>query len=161
MRRWMLAAAAIAVLPFAPALADWAPAKWGMSPEQVIAAVPGARVLPQNDEQNLRGRHALVEAPGAVGTYAVTARYYFLPDRQVLDMVNLTVNDRTNCAAFRDSLTQRHGAGERKDETGSRDGTNYETTTIEWASGRSDRLTYHDMHIGERFGICKLIVQKR
>jgi hypothetical protein len=132
-----------------------------MSPEQVIAAVPNAQPMPQDDEQNLRGRHALVEAPGTVGSHAVTARYYFVPDGRTLDLVNLTVNDRTSCAAFRDSLTQRHGAGERTDETRSRDGTNYETTTIEWANARPDRLTYIDMHIGERFGICKLIVQKR
>jgi hypothetical protein len=160
MRKPMICAAALALWTV-PALADWAPTRWGMTPEQVIAVVPNAQTMPHKDEQNLRRLHLLVEAPGAVGDFPVNARYYFAPGQRTLDLVNLTVTDRTRCAAFRDWLTGRHGAGARNDDTGNRDGTSYETTTIEWSGAQPDRLTYTDLRFGERFGICKLIVQKR
>ncbi|MDF7775646.1 hypothetical protein P1X14_10340 [Sphingomonas sp. AOB5] len=162
MRYLLLAAAAAVVLPLTHALADWAPSKWGMTPEQVIKVVPNAVAMPMKENQILRGRHMLAEAPTSIGNYPVTARYYFSPTSRTLELVNLTMTDRPRCAAFRDMLVARYGAGERRDvDEVTPSGVPYVSTTIEWTNVGGDRGTYSDAHSPTVFGLCKLIVQKR
>jgi hypothetical protein len=74
-------------------------------------------------------------------------------------MVDLIPTDPNRCAAYRDALIARYGPGE--SETRKDAEHNIDFTSIEWPGAKPDRLTYSDAHRGERFGLCKLIVQKR
>ena len=110
-----LAAAALMLLPAAPALADWGKTKWGMSPEQVLAAVPGARPLKREGAGgDVWGRQRLVSAPYTLGKFATHADFFFSTRGKGLEFVKMEPVDPKQCGALEAMLVKRHGKGTRE-----------------------------------------------
>jgi hypothetical protein len=87
-----------------PALAGWEATEWGMSPEQVEAAVPGAERLLRGE--TLDGKRAMSREPYQLGEQHLQARYFY--DANGLAMVEVDVS-RRECNAAVDVLLQRYG----------------------------------------------------
>ncbi|MDF7775647.1 hypothetical protein P1X14_10345 [Sphingomonas sp. AOB5] len=161
MRRLMLAIAAAAVLPLTPALADWPPSKWGMTPEQVQAAVPGAKIVPFDSSFNLRGLNLLAEAPVSDAGLQLKARYYFAPGTRQLGMIDFLPNNPDDCAAYRNALIARYGKGESEESVMGEGDQAFDVLAIEWPNAGTDRMNYAEAKRGDMIGMCKLIIQKR
>jgi hypothetical protein len=85
-----------------PAFADWQYTKWGMTPEQVVAASKSKAAIGSGEPGDLiRGSPLQV---GAVGTYAsgkwqFKAKFYF--DNKKLDFVQLNLlNGESGCGSL-------------------------------------------------------------
>jgi len=113
MTRKLLSSFAIAALFAAgiagKAQADWQYARWGMSPDQLVAAAGGAVRLgppPQGKTyDNLTGR--------ALGTYqgdgATFDAYFHFDNANGLAKVALERTGGTDCATLHNTLTAQHG----------------------------------------------------
>jgi hypothetical protein len=104
----------VATFAFAgPAGADWEFAKWGMTPDEVIAASGGlakARTPHAGrDSQSVNLVTAMYEAGGIHFRVA----FLFTRDDQRLDAVTLTAVDRLQCNTLTNILLDRYGRGER------------------------------------------------
>jgi hypothetical protein len=115
MRQSIIAAAAL-LLTAAPALADWGPSRWGMTPEQVVAAVPNAApVVRSGDGKDVFGHHQLATAPMKDGAFDVQGNFYFSPDKRQLAFIQL-VPVVARCPDYMAAQIGRNGAGSREDK---------------------------------------------
>lgn len=138
MRKLMIGAAALALWT-APALADWAPSKWGMSPEQVVAAVPGATaVVRSGTGKDVFGHHQLATAPMKDGAFEVQGNFYFSASKRRLAFIQF-VPQVEQCPDYLAMLNGRNSAGDREDKDLDR----LATISIRWTDpGSRDRLRF-------------------
>jgi len=102
---------ALAVGSVQPAAANWQFTKWGMTPEQVIAASAGKASM--TSAENSRGRSAgsltaKVEMPYSVGEFEFRADFSFDQNNQLAE-VTLQLETGT-MSALRVALEQKYGA---------------------------------------------------
>ncbi len=139
MHHWKSGAAVAAMLLTAmPASADWPPVKWGMTQEQVLAAMPGAVARAWKGEDNdVWGRRMLADAPNADGDIALTAEFYFDAKHKKLVFVRQVAKDPKSCADWRKILVARYGPGTpgKKDGLGIMD-------SIRWTDSDGDTLLF-------------------
>lgn len=104
-------ALALAIGLVHPAMANWQFTKWGMTPEQVIAASGGKASM--TSAENLRSRSAgsltaKVEMPYSVGEFEFRADFSFDQNNQLAE-VTLNLKKGT-MSALRVALEQKYGA---------------------------------------------------
>jgi hypothetical protein len=116
--RYGLAAAALA-LAGQPALAEYGPTRWGMTPDEVIAAVGGdARKVKDDKGKRILDHKLFVMSKREDGGMTYEVSYFFGKDGKGLSMVNLVPpTSDANCAATRAAFTQRLGAGAERSKT--------------------------------------------
>ncbi len=105
---------ALVLLPSSPAWANWGKTHWGMTLEQVLAAVPDARPLKREGTAMVWGRERLASAPYKLGQFATTADFFFSTRGKGLEFVKMEPADPKQCGAFEAMLVKRHGAGQRE-----------------------------------------------
>lgn len=156
MRRLVLAVSLLA-LSGAPAWADWGKTRWGMSPEQVLAAVPGAKPLKREDGSDVWGRQRLVSVPWKLGGIATHADFFFHSQRLTLDFVKMEPVDPKDCAVLEADLVKRHGAGERE----ARERMGVQMLAIRWTDRETrERLLYSSLdRLGQPVSRCHFIQQ--
>lgn len=102
---------ALAIGPVQPALANWQFTKWGMTPEQIIAASGGrAKSLP--NPEIVGSEMVMVTMPYTAGEFGFRAGFYFTGNR--LSEVQLDLQNGT-MSAIRVSLEQKYGEPFKKD----------------------------------------------
>jgi hypothetical protein len=161
MRRLLVCGAAALLLPLAPARADWGQTRWGMSPAEVAAAVPGAKQVKRVKRDDYDGQHKLVKAPFNDGNFAFDAEFFFDPSSQRLVQVHLTLKDVKKCAAWRDTLRSAPGADSRG--FGAPRDTIVSVVLVPWKDPVSgDRKTYLDItgDYGKFFTLCRIQIEK-
>lgn len=100
-----VAALTVAMFVFAgPALAGWEATTWGMTPEQVQAAMPGTR--PFRHSRDYNGMRKRVIGPYQLNGATVDAMYYF--DEQGLGRVSMTAPP-AKCEDLGRDLIARYG----------------------------------------------------
>ena len=113
MHRLLALAAALAVLPPAPARADWQYTKWGMTPEEAVKASNGAmKLIPAKERKPVELTHT---EPVAEGTYKdgalnVTVEFVIDTASGGLACVGYAATDMAQNAALKDWLVKRYGA---------------------------------------------------
>lgn len=154
--RKLIFAAACLLLSATPALADWETTRWGMTPEQVIAAVPGAVATAPALGTDVKGMHQLARAPFADGGIAMTASFLF--DSSGLAFVGVTLEDVTQCDAYRKLLVARLGAGKPMERVMA----DVTLGKLEWVDpALHDRLMFSYIRRADQsYAICKFIAEK-
>jgi hypothetical protein len=153
-----LALAAALLLTATPALANWGKTGWGMTPEDVIAAVPGAAATPEDKGKDVRGMHQLAAAPYTDGDVAMTATFLFDPDGEGLAFVGMTLTDFGQCGAYMTTLIARYGKGK---PTNMAMG-DYAMGKLDWVDPASgDKMMFSFIRKADQtYSICKFIVEK-
>lgn len=119
MRLKAVVVGAVAMLSAAPtaAHAAWSFTRWGMSPEQLIAAAKG-KARPMTGDAGDRVMNMDPRASGGPFTFdgrAFSANFYFDPDgRPGLRVVRLNLLDQGQCDALGAELARRYGASKNK-----------------------------------------------
>jgi hypothetical protein len=113
----VLCAAAIIVLLLTPrtAYADWQYTKWGMSPEEVVAASNGnAQLLPDTEAKKSRATDndfiTLAKAVRSVNGERFSVSFNFIKHSKRLQMVSLDAVDVSRCTMYKSYLFHRYGA---------------------------------------------------
>jgi hypothetical protein len=107
-------AASAAVLMAAPAQANWTAVEWGMSVDEVVAAV-GGDAQPVKDEKDIRIHKQRRLAAGAEsdGGIDFEVHYYFDRKKKKLTMLRIEPTDKpANCGAMLDMYQERLGERE-------------------------------------------------
>lgn len=153
----MLAAAAL-LLTATPALANWGATGWGMTPSDVISAVPGATATAEDKGTNVRGMHQLAVAAYKDGDVAMTATFLFDPDTNGLAFVGLTLNDFGQCDAYKTTLIARYGKGKPTDMAMG----DLKMGKLDWVDPASgDKMMFSFIRRADQsYSICKFIVEK-
>jgi len=156
MRKPMTIAAVALALLAVPASANWNTTRWGMTPEQVIAAFPGAVATEATKGSDVKGMHQLATAPWKDGDVAMEAAFLFGADG--LAFVGLRVSDTAQCAAYKATLIVRHGAG----KVMGRELGGLTFGKVEWVDPAShDRLMFsYILKPDQSYSICKFISEK-
>ena len=161
MRKWLITGALL--LTATPALANWATTTWGMTPEQVVAAVPGAKALKASDDTTLYGMDNLAEAPFREGKVKLTAGFYFDHKSRKLALVDIVADDNTQCPEFRKALEARLGKGDTKRTQETYGGRNVNQISVDWDDATTgDHMTFLAVTVtpdDSVYGICKLMHQ--
>lgn len=142
-------------LAAAPAFAEWETTRWGMTPEEVIAAVPGAQAVKRKgDGQDVWDHHQLAVAPYLDGEFRTEALFFFQPRSRRLAFVKLELADATQCEAWEKVVIGRYGDGTRvlKDF-------GLKLLTIEWADPATrEALVYSSVRLPDgTFSLCHFI----
>ncbi|MBO9712797.1 hypothetical protein [Sphingomonas sp.] len=155
----MLAMAA-ALTPLAGASEPFT-TRWNMTPEQVIATMPNAVATPASPENAMRSLDALVYADLKDGDVALHIGFHFTRDAKPgLQLVNQKVTDRNQCAAYRDLLRARYGAGQETLGTAQMKDLQVPEVDIEWKGTlKGEHLLFVGYYFPgtTEFGLCKLI----
>ena len=152
-----LAAAIALLLTATPALANWGTTRWDMTAEEVIAAVPGAVATPAEAGTNVRGMQQLATAPYKDGDVAMTATFLFDPDGRGLRFVGLTLDDFSQCDAYRATLIARYGKGKPTDMAIG----DFKMGKIDWVDSAGDKLMFSFIRKADQsYSICKFITEK-
>lgn len=152
-----LAAVAALLLTATPALANWGTTRWGMTAEEVVAAVPGAVATPAETGTNVRGMHQLATAPYKDGDVAMTATFLFDPDGKGLRFVGLTLNDFGQCDTYRATLIARYGKGKPTEMVIG----GFKMGKIDWIDSAGDKLMFSFIRKADQsYSICKFITEK-
>lgn len=157
MKKLLLGAAAL-VLTATPALANWGATGWGMTPADVIAAVPGAIPSAPDKGKDVRGMHELAAAPYRDGEVETTATFLFDPDTNGLAFVGLTPHDFGQCQAYQAALVARLGKGT---PTNMAMG-DFTMGKLDWVDPKSgDHLMFSFIRKADgSYSICKFITEK-
>lgn len=98
---------------FSPALADWQYTKWGMTPEEVVAASGGmARPDPHRNKHRTDSTESLLAAPYAAAGFEFDATFQFSRSSQRLERVHLDLIDTSRCSDLIGALRSRYGEPE-------------------------------------------------
>ena len=157
MKKPMFAAAAL-LLTATPALANWGATGWGMTPVDVIAAVPNAVATAPDKGKDVRGMHELAAAPYKDGDVVMTATFLFDPDTNGLAFIGLTPNDYGQCDAYKATLIARYGKGKPTDmKLG-----DLSMGKLDWVDPKSgDKLMFSFIRGPDgSYSICKFITEK-
>jgi hypothetical protein len=157
MKTLMIAATAL-LLTAPPALANWGATGWGMTPADVIAAIPGAIPTAPDKGKDVRGMHELAAASYKDGDVVVTATFLFDPDTNGLAFVGLTPNDFGRCDAYRTALIARYGKGKPTDMAMG----DLKMGKLDWVDPASgDKMMFSFIRNADQsYSICKFIVEK-
>jgi len=158
--RGLLIAAALLLLPIAPAWADWGPTHWGMTLQQVLDSVPGVRPLKYDGKGgDVFNQHRLASAPWHDGEIALIADFFFDPGASTLSLVKSEPTDVAQCAAYGDLLVARYGPGAREEKSFDNGLT---IMAIRWTDQTThERLIYSRLgDTGKPANYCHFIVQK-
>lgn len=99
-----------AVLLASPALADWQYTRWGMTPEQVVAASRGkVALLPEARRPRLPPLVTAASGEFTDGVLVLRTVFTFAIDGNGLECVTYGVRDRANDEAFKALLLRRFG----------------------------------------------------
>lgn len=158
MRRLLLAIALL-LIPSA-AWADWGATHWGMTLQQVLDTVPGARPLKYDGkDSDVFKQHRLASAPWRDGEIDTIADLFFDPGTSTLSLVKMKPTDVAQCDAYRDALVARYGPGAREDKSFDN---GLSILAIRWTDPATrERLLYSRLGpTGGWANYCHLIVQK-
>lgn len=159
MMRKFLIAAALLVLPMAPASAQWGATQWGMTLDQVLAAVPGARAIKREGSgSDVWNSHLLADAPWKDGDVTLIADFFFDPGSSQLAFVKMRPNDVKQCAAWGDALVARHGKGQV--EASDYPNMGVALFAVRWTDAKTkERMIYSRMTKGDDVTYCHFIQQ--
>lgn len=158
MRR-LIAALALALLPVAPAWADWGATQWGMTLEEVLDAIPEARPLVrEGNGGDVWGHHRLASMPWQEGDFPVTADFYFDPATQKLAFVKMQPNEVLDCSEMEKMFARRYGKG----AVDQRDIGNFRAKATRWVDPKTkERLLFSTMGpSGQAPNYCHFIQQQ-
>lgn len=105
--------AAYAALLVSPAAADWQYTRWGMTPQQVIAASKGAARQNANvavDTGTHRDERALLDAPYSAGRMSFRVQFFFSNANRRLVKVRLVLVGGADCSDVRADLMNVYGS---------------------------------------------------
>ena len=156
--RALLAAAALLLIPTA-AWADWGATHWGMTLDQLLAAVPGARPLARDGTgSDVWKQQRLAASPWRDGDIETTADFFFDPESHTLTLVKTSPADVKQCPAYADLLVARHGPG-KLDERSFENGLTL--AAIRWTDPKThERLIYSRIgQTGQPPSYCHFIQQ--
>jgi hypothetical protein len=107
--RWMFYA--LTAMLIAPAArADWQYTRWGMTPEQVVAASGGkAALLPEKDRPRMPPLVTAAKGEFMDGPLRLRTVFTFNIDRMALACVSYGVSGHSDDEAFKAALLKRHG----------------------------------------------------
>jgi hypothetical protein len=106
--------AALLSMQTAAAQADWHYAKWGMSPEEVVAASNGdAHLVPDSEIKKYRGTEndfiTLAKSSHSINGERFTVWFDFVKHSRRLQMINLLAADPSRCYVYRSALIHKYG----------------------------------------------------
>jgi hypothetical protein len=159
-RVWLIAAPTL-LFAAAPALADYGPTRWGMTAEEVIAAVGGdARKVKDNKDKRILDHKLFVMSNHADGGVAYEVSYFFGKKGEGLSMVNLVpAEPETNCAATRAAFVERLGKGAERSETLIE---GLEQSSITWRTGPGSQVVeYLQVRLFGNTSHCQVLYQQR
>lgn len=106
MKAWIAAAlCSLALTPMASA--DWQYTRWGMNPDQVVAASNGTVSRVQSDE-SIRELRLRAQGQHIEGGRTFRSQFFF-SNRNRLAAMRLTLSDIADCARLRDELVAQFG----------------------------------------------------
>jgi hypothetical protein len=145
-----------------PALADYGPTRWGMSAEEVIAAVGGdARKVKDVKDKRILEHKRFVMSNHEDGGIAYEASYFFGKKGEGLSMVNLApAAPESNCAATRAAFLERLGPGAESKSPPVVEG--LEQTAITWRTGAGDEvIEFAEVRLFGKAAHCQVLYQQR
>jgi hypothetical protein len=99
----------MAIAPIS-AHADWQYARWGMSPEHVIAASKGVAVRVESPAVARNGERVLLTAPYATNNILFVAQFWFAAGEPKLARVSLAAQYAADCPNVGSVLSGTYGA---------------------------------------------------
>lgn len=161
MRGWTLALPTL-LLAGQPALAEYGTTRWGMTADEVVAAVGGdaRKVKDKRDERSLN-HQKLVTSTFTEGGIAYVANYYFGEKGKALTLVRIEpVAPEQDCEAMFAAYTARLGPGINQPRPMIvPDLTN---TSLQWRTGPGDEVAeYTDVRFNGRMRYCHVLHQER
>lgn len=159
MRRMLLLAALLVAAQ--PALAEYEATRWGMTPDEVVAAMGGVakRVRDDKDKRVLDHKRLAISRIEQDGVdYEVN--YFFGKDGKGLTMVSLrpVVTD-INCAATRNAFSRRYGAPEEIKRPQVVEG--LDQNTLVWRTGPGEELVeYLEIVLFGKMRHCQILYQQ-
>ncbi len=123
-----------AVLAASPARADWQYTRWGMTPEQVVAASGGAaELLPPSERRTVSPLVSSVDGTFEDGPLALRTVFSFDIKGGGLACVFYGVTNSAQSAAFVDVMVKRYGKPTRESSL-----PGIEMETVGWVTGTDD-----------------------
>ena len=104
----------LAIVPVS-AHADWQYARWGMSPEQVIAASKGVAARAENLTVVRNGERVLLTAPYATNNIVFVVYFWFAVGEPRLARISLGTQYAEDCPNVRSLLSSIYGAPQASD----------------------------------------------
>lgn len=159
--RHTLAAAAALLFAAQPAFAEYGPTRWGMSAEDVIAAVGGdARKVKDIKDKRILDHKLFVMSNHEDGGIPYEASYFFGKKGEGLSMVNLVpAAPESNCAATRAAFVERLGEGIERSETLIE---GLEQSSITWRTGPGEEVVeYLQVRLFGKTSHCQVLYQQR
>ena len=130
MRGLIFAAFALILLVAPPAWADWGPTRWGMTPEEVIKAIPFATPVTGTTAANdIGGLRQMLAAEMTHEGFDGVAEFYFDPATRRLGGMRFKLADPGQCIDYANYLIGNFGEGERTFQTPRGGGT---IVTLRW-----------------------------
>jgi hypothetical protein len=159
--RWIIALAAL-LLPGHAAHAEYGATRWGMTPDEVVAAVGGdAKIVRDKKDKRVLDHKRLVASNVEVAGLVYEVSYFFGKDGKGLTMVDLVPsNPETNCAATRAAFTERLGKGVEEKRPAIMPG--LDQNVILWRTGPGEEIVeYIEVFVFEKASHCKVLYQQR
>lgn len=157
----ILALAAL-ILAGQPALAEYGSTRWGMTPDEVRAAVGGdARAVRDKKDQRVFNHQRLVASTTAEAGIVYDVSYYFGTDGKGLTMAELVPpTPAKDCAVMRAAYMQRFGPGEEQRRDLGMPG--LDLNVIQWRTGPGDEIVrYVETFVLGTTSSCKVLYQQR
>lgn len=148
-----------------PAQAEWGPTRWGMSVDEVLAAVGDtARRVDEQRDQRIHEQRQYATSTVSEDGIDYTVNYYFAGRRGGLTMVRLEPAAIANCDAMRAAYTQR--LGEEIDQSRTPDGSalskRFGIELIHWPTGPGDEVVeLTEVRIDGNQMFCHVLYQQR
>lgn len=143
-----------------PALADWRYTRWGMSPEEVIAASAGAASAVKDEKgKRVRDYRRLAVGEVAEGDTKFMVEFYF--DQKKLKLIRYVPTGGMNCTSVEEFLLRQFGPAEPEDKVHELRDKNLvllKTRKREWALPGGDRMTFSNLRL-ERPDLPQLTVE--
>jgi hypothetical protein len=154
----------LAALLFAaqPALAEYRATRWGMTPDEVVAAVgaDARKVKDKRDERSLN-HQKLATSTFTEGGIAYVANYYFGEKGKGLTLVRVQpAAPEQDCEAMLAALVARLGPGTL--QPNSLATLNFTTTNTQWRTGPGEQVAEHtEIRLNGRMRYCHMLYQQR
>ncbi len=159
MRRILLLAAMLFAAQ--PALAEYETTRWGMTPDEVIAAVGGdAKRVRDNKDKRILDHKRLAASSIERDGIKFEVNYFFGKDGKGLTMVSmLPVVTDANCAATRNAFSRRYGTPEELKRPQVVQG--LDQNTLVWRTGPGEELVeYLEIVLFGQMRHCQVLYQQ-
>lgn len=161
MRLW-LAPLPVLLLAGQAAHAEYGATRWGMTSDEVVAAVgaDARKVKDKRDERSLNHRK-LVTSTFTQGGIAYVANYYFGEKGKGLTLVRIEpAAPERDCEAMFAGYTARLGPG--RDQPAPMIVPNLSNTSIQWRTGPGEEVAeYTEVRLNGRIRYCHVLHQQR